>query len=165
VFNALAWQGVVFLLIAHGVSTGALFIIVGSLQHRLHTRDLSRMGGLWSDAPKLSSFGTFFVLAAMGLPGLGNFVGEFLILRGGFAVAPMVTIAAAIGLVPAALYSLIAIQRAFHGPVCTPRTAPEFGLRENAMMLLLAGAIIWLGVYPQPILNIAAPTPNAATFR
>jgi NADH-quinone oxidoreductase subunit M len=158
VFNPLAWQGVVFLLIAHGVSTGALFIIVGALQHRLHTRDLSRMGGLWTDLPKLSSFGTFFVLAAMGLPGLGNFVGEFLILRGAFGAAPLVTVAAAIGLIPAALYSLIAIQRAFHGPASTPRSVPDFGARENAMMLALAAAIIWLGVYPQPVLDAAAPS-------
>jgi NADH-quinone oxidoreductase subunit M len=157
VFNALAWQGVVFLLIAHGVSTGALFIIVGSVQHRLHTRDLGKMGGMWTDLPKLSSFGTFFILAAMGLPGLGNFVGEFLILRGTYAVAPVVAIAAAVGLIPAALYSLIAIQRAFHGPADSVRIEPDFGLRENAMMLALAAAIIWLGVYPQPILDVTAP--------
>jgi NADH-quinone oxidoreductase subunit M len=157
VFNQIAWQGVVFLLVAHGVSTGALFIIVGSVQHRLHTRDLDRMGGMWTDLPRLSSFGTFFILAAMGLPGLGNFVGEFLILRGAWPVAPVVTIIAAIGLIPAALYSLIAVQRAFHGPVDAARRVPDFGLRENAMMLALAAAIVWLGVYPQPVLDIAAP--------
>jgi len=157
VCNTLAWQGVVFLLIAHGLSTGALFIVVGSVQHRLHTRDLDKMGGMWTDLPKLSSFGTFFILAAMGLPGLGNFVGEFLILRGTYAVAPVVAIAAAVGLIPAALYSLIAIQRAFHGPADAARSQPDFGLRENTMMLALAAAIIWLGVYPQPVLDIAAP--------
>jgi NADH-quinone oxidoreductase subunit M len=157
VFNQLAWQGVVMLLVAHGVSTGALFIIVGSVQHRLHTRDLDHMGGLWTDLPRLSAFGTFFVLAAMGLPGLGNFVGEFLILRGAWPVAPAVTIIAALCLIPAALYSLIAIQRAFHGPADPARHAPDFGLRENAMMLALAAAIIWLGIYPQPVLNISAP--------
>jgi NADH-quinone oxidoreductase subunit M len=157
VFNTIAWQGVVMLLVAHGVSTGALFIIVGSVQHRLHSRDLSRMGGLWTDVPRLSSFGTFFILAAMGLPGLGNFVGEFLILRGAWTVSPLVTTFAAIGLIPAALYSLIAVQRAFHGPADKARNIPDFGLRENAMMLALAAAIIWLGVAPQPVLNIAAP--------
>jgi NADH-quinone oxidoreductase subunit M len=145
------------LLVAHGVSTGALFIIVGSVQHRLHSRDLSRIGGLWTDVPRLSSFGTFFILAAMGLPGLGNFVGEFLILRGAWTVSPFVTTFAAIGLIPAALYSLLAVQRAFHGPADTARNIPDFGLRENAMMLALAAAIIWLGVAPQPVLNIAAP--------
>jgi NADH-quinone oxidoreductase subunit M len=158
VFNQIAWQGVVFLLVAHGVSTGALFIIVGSVQHRLHTRDLDRMGGLWTDLPRLSSFGTFFILAAMGLPGLGNFVGEFLILRGAWPVDPLVTAIAAIGLIPAALYSLIAVQRAFHGPADPARRVPDFGLRENAMMLALAAAIIWLGVYPQPVLDVAAPS-------
>jgi len=157
VFNPIAWQGVVMLLIAHGVSTGALFIIVGSVQHRLHTRDLDRMGGMWSDLPRLSAFGTFFVLAAMGLPGLGNFVGEFLILRGAWGVAPWVTVVAALGLIPAALYSLIAVQRAFHGPADPARSVPDFGVRETAMMLALGVAIIWLGVYPQPVLNIAAP--------
>jgi NADH-quinone oxidoreductase subunit M len=157
VFNSIAWQGVVMLLVAHGVSTGALFIIVGATQHRLHTRDLARMGGLWTDLPRLSAFGTFFILAAMGLPGLGNFVGEFLILRGAWTVSPLITAIAAIGLIPAALYSLIAIQRAFHGPAQAARHVPDFGMRENAMMLALAAAIIWLGVAPQPILNIAAP--------
>jgi NADH-quinone oxidoreductase subunit M len=97
----------------------------------------------------------------MGLPGLGNFVGEFLILRGAWTVAPLITAIAAIGLIPAALYSLIAIQRAFHGPAQPARQVPadiaDFGRRENAMMLALAAAIIWLGVAPQPILNIAAP--------
>jgi NADH-quinone oxidoreductase subunit M len=157
VFSPLAWQGAVFLLVAHGVSTGALFIIVGSVQHRLHTRDLARMGGLWTALPRLSSFGTFFILAAMGLPGLGNFVGEFLILRGAWPVAPVVTMLAAVGLIPAALYSLIAIQRAFHGPADATRRVADFGLRENAMMLVLAAAVIWLGVYPQPVLDMAAP--------
>jgi len=157
VFNTLAWQGVIMLLVAHGVSTGALFIIVGSIQNRLHTRDLGRMGGLWTDLPRLSAFGTFFILAAMGLPGLGNFVGEFLILRGAWPVSPLVTSVAAIGLIPAALYSLIAVQRAFHGSADTTRHAPDFDPRETAMMLALAAAIIWLGVYPQPVLNIAAP--------
>jgi NADH-quinone oxidoreductase subunit M len=156
-FNTIAWQGVVMLLVAHGVSTGALFILVGALQHRLHSRDLDRMGGLWTDLPRLSAFGTFFILAAMGLPGLGNFAGEFLILRGAWSVAPVVTSFAAIGLIPAALYSLIAVQRAFHGPAATARTIPDFGTRETAMMLALAAAIIWLGVAPQPVLDIAAP--------
>ncbi|MDE8342649.1 MAG: NADH-quinone oxidoreductase subunit M [Acidocella sp.] len=160
VFNNIAWQGVVLLLVAHGISTGALFIIVGSVQHRLHTRNLAQMGGMWTDLPRLSSFGTFFILASMGLPGLGNFVGEFLILRGAWSVAPLITVIAAIGLIPAALYSLIAIQRAFHGPVDEERDTHDFGTRETAMMLVLAAAIIYLGVYPQPVLNIAAPSLN-----
>ena len=156
-FDPLAWQGVVVLMIAHGISTGALFIIVGSIQKRLHTRDMRRMGGLWTDVPRLSAFGAFFVIAAMGLPGLGNFVGEFLILRGAYAVDPAVAVAAAIGLIPTALYSLIAIQHAFHGPASGARKLSDFGPRETAIMLALGASIIWLGAYPQPLLNTAAP--------
>jgi NADH-quinone oxidoreductase subunit M len=156
VFNLIAWQGVILLLLAHGVSTGALFIIVGALQRRLHSRDLGRMGGLVADLPRLSAFGTFFILAAMGLPGLGNFVGEFLILRGAWTVSVPVTCCAAIGLIPAALYSLLAVQRAFHGPAA-PRALADFGLGESALMLGLGGAIVWLGIAPQPVFDIAAP--------
>lgn len=163
VFNIIAWQGVAILLVAHGISTGGLFIIVGGVQHRLHSRNLDRMGGLWTDLPRLSAFGTFFILAGMGLPGLGNFVGEFLILRGAWVVSPLVTSFAAIGLIPAALYSLVAVQRAFHGPVRGNRNVPDFGFRENAMMLVLATAIIWLGVAPQPMLNIAEPALQTLT--
>jgi NADH-quinone oxidoreductase subunit M len=157
VFNIIAWQGVILLLVAHGISTGALFMLVGAVQHRLHSRDLARMGGLWTDLPRLSAFGTFFILAAMGLPGLGNFVGEFLILRGAWSVSPLVTSCAALGLIPAALYSLMAVQRAFHGPADTARHVPDFGFSETALMLSLGAAIIWLGVAPQPVLNVAAP--------
>jgi len=156
-FNTIAWQGVVVLMIAHGVSTGAMFIVVGGLQHRLHTRDLRRMGGLWTDLPRLSAFGTFFVLAAMGLPGLGNFIGEFLILRGAFTVSPTIAVLAAVGLIPAALYSLLAIQLAFHGRPAAARQLPDFGARELTVMVILACGIIWIGVDPQPLLDIAAP--------
>lgn len=156
-FDAVAWQGVVVLMIAHGISTGALFIIVGSIQKRLHSRDLRQMGGLWTKVPCLSAFGTFFVIAAMGMPGLGNFVGEFLILRGVYAVNPAVAVCAAIGLIPTALYSLIAIQHAFHGPTRSDRQLPDFGRREQAIMLGLAASIVLLGAYPQPLLNAAAP--------
>ena len=156
-FDPVAWQGVVVLMIAHGISTGALFIIVGSIQKRLHTRDLRRMGGLWTDMPRLSAFGAFFVIAAMGLPGLGNFVGEFLILRGAYAADPAVAVSAAIGLIPTALYSLIAIQHAFHGPVGGERRLEDFGRRETAIMISLGASIIWLGACPQPLLNTAGP--------
>jgi NADH-quinone oxidoreductase subunit M len=156
-FDALAWQGTIILMLAHGVSTGALFIVVGRLQRRLHSRDLDRMGGLWASLPRLSAWGTFFVIAAMGLPGLGNFIGEFLILRGTFAVAPLPAIAAAIGLIPAAIYSLIAIQRAFHGAPAAGPAPADFGARETGLILVLAAAIVWLGVAPQPVLNEAAP--------
>lgn len=155
-FSALALQGTVALMIAHGLSTGALFIVVGLIQHRIHSRDLRRMGGLWTDLPKLSALGTLFVLASMGLPGFGNFVGEFLILLGVFAHNPDFAIAAAVGLIPAAIYSLIAIQRAFHGQAAVPRHGHDLGRREVGLMATLAAGVIVMGVYPQPIFELAA---------
>ena len=79
-WNTLALQGAVIQMLAHGLSTGALFILVGALQERLHTRDMRQMGGLWASAPRIGAIGLFFAIASLGLPGLGNFVGEFLVL-------------------------------------------------------------------------------------
>jgi NADH-quinone oxidoreductase subunit M len=78
-WNPLALQGALMTMICHGLSTGALFILVGALQERMHTREIGEMGGLWSTAPRLSGAALFFVLASLGLPGLGDFVGEFLV--------------------------------------------------------------------------------------
>ena len=85
--NALALQGAIVQMLAHGLSTGALFILVGALQERLHTRDMLQLGGLWSTAPRIGAIGLFFAIASLGLPGLGNFVGEFLVLLGTYRVA------------------------------------------------------------------------------
>jgi NADH-quinone oxidoreductase subunit M len=79
-FNEIAYQGVVMQIVAHGISTGALFIISGQLYERLHTRDLERMGGLWDKIPAMGAMGMIFALASLGLPGMGNFVAEVLTL-------------------------------------------------------------------------------------
>ena len=83
-FNEMAYQGVVMQMIAHGISTGALFIISGQLYERMHTRDLRKMGGLWEQVPAMGAIGLVFVMASLGLPGLGNFIAEFLTLNGVF---------------------------------------------------------------------------------
>ncbi len=98
-WNTLALQGVVAQMVAHGISTGALFVLVGALQERIHTRDMRLMGGLWGKIPRLSALGMFFAIASLGLPGLGNFIGEFLILLGSFYVSVPFTVIAALGLV------------------------------------------------------------------
>ena len=159
-WNTLALQGVVAQMVAHGLSTGALFILVGALQERIHTRDMRLMGGLWGTMPRLSALGMFFAIASLGLPGLGNFIGEFLILLGTFAVSVPCTVMAACGLVAAAAYALLLVQRAFHGRAeqhvgTTPPidlTAPHL-----AVMAVLVLAIIYLGVYPQPVFDQVAP--------
>lgn len=153
-----ALQGVVIQMIAHGLSAGALFILAGELYERLHTRDLRQMGGLWARFPYLPPIMLFFSAASLGLPGLGNFVGEFLILLGSFKVAPTFTIISALGLILAAVYSLIVIQKAFHGQ---PRDDGHVGMfedlnrRELSMMAVLMALLLGLGLYPQPVLDIS----------
>jgi len=156
-WNMLALQGVVVQMLAHGVSTGALFITAGALQERLHTRDMRKFGGLWASLPRLSAIGMFFAIASLGLPGLGNFVGEFLILLGTYEAHPAFAVAGTLGVITAAAYALIMVQKTFHGPQQAAVPAPDFRARHMAVMAVLIAAIIWLGAYPQPIFDTAAP--------
>ncbi len=157
-WNSIAVQGAIVQMVAHGLSTAALFMVAGSLQQRMHTRDMSRMGGLWLNAPRMGACALFFTMASLGLPGLGNFVAEFLVLLGLFQVAPRVAVVAALGLVTGAIYSLIMLQRSFQGPGDPERAVPDYGGREMATMLLMIALLIWLGVYPQALLDLTQPT-------
>ncbi|MFO0753838.1 MAG: NADH-quinone oxidoreductase subunit M [Thermodesulfovibrionales bacterium] len=154
-WNTLALQGAVMEMLCHGVATGALFIIVGALQERIHTRDMARMGGLWETVPRMGAISLFFALASLGLPGLGNFVGEILVLFGAFRVSLSATVLAAAGLVTAAIYSLWIIQRVYHGENTHYWRLPDFGGRELAMMGAMIAVLLWLGLYPQPVLTAA----------
>ncbi len=152
-WNTLALQGVVIQIICHGISTGALFILVGALQERIHTRDMERTGGLWTTAPRMGGIALLFALASLGLPGLGNFIGEFLVLLGAYQRSLPIAIVAALGLITAMVYSLWLIQMAFHGPNKAQWELADFGGREMSIMTALIAVIVWLGFYPQPILN------------
>jgi len=143
-------------MVCHGVSTGALFMIAGSLQERLHSRDLSGMGGFWTSAPKMGAVMLVFALASLGLPGLGNFVGEFLVLIGVFSVSPEAAVFAASGLVLSAIYSLWIVQRVFHGP--QKITVADFRGHEMAAMASMIAVIVWLGLFPQPVLDLFGQT-------
>jgi NADH-quinone oxidoreductase subunit M len=143
-------------MLAHGISAGALFILCGEIYERLHTRDLREMGGLWSRFAFLPPLALFFVAASLGLPGLGNFVGEFMILLGSFPAAPVLTVIATGGLILAAVYSLLLMQRAFYGPAKTTERMEDLSPREIALMLSLMGVLLFLGLYPQPVLNTSA---------
>src|SRR4051812_15062286 len=98
-FREMALQGVVMQIVTHGISTGALFVLAGMLKERLHTRDIRQMGGLWTSMPAMGSIALVFVMASLGLPALGNFIAEFLILVGAFEVNVPLTAIAALGLV------------------------------------------------------------------
>lgn len=157
-WNELALQGAVIQMICHGISTGALFVLVGALQERIHTRDLNRMSGLWGTVPRMGGIALFFALASLGLPGLGNFIGEFLVLAGTYKSSVYFAIPAVLGLVFAAVYSLSMIQRAFFGPDKERWTLPDLSLRETAITGVMIAALIWLGIHPQPVLNVSKPT-------
>ncbi len=113
--SQLAIQGAVIQMIAHGLSAAALFILCGQLYERLHTRDMRQMGGLWSRIKWIPGLSLFFAVANLGMPGTGNFVGEFMILTGSFQVVPVIIVIATFGLVFASVYSLVMMQRAYYG--------------------------------------------------
>jgi NADH-quinone oxidoreductase subunit M len=156
-WNELALQGAVMQMLAHGLSTGGLFILVGALQERTHTRDLTRLGGLWATVPRMGGLWLFFALASLGLPGLGNFVAEFLVLTGSFRVSVPLTVVATVGLVAATIYALSMVQRAFHGPNVEGWILPDLSARDMALLLVMAALLLWMGLFPQAVFEAAAP--------
>jgi NADH-quinone oxidoreductase subunit M len=156
-WNSLALEGALMTMICHGISTGALFILAGALQDRLHTRDMDHMGGIWSTAPRLSGAALFFSLASLGLPGLGDFVGEFLVLLGTYQKSIVLAVLAAIGVLFATFYALRLVQRAFHGPNTYNWRIPDLAPREGLVIGLMIVALLWLGLYPRPVLDTFQP--------
>ena len=154
-WNRVAWQGAVMQMLAHGLATGALFVIAGALQERVHSRALSAMGGLTARVPRLAAFGMFFAIAAFGLPGLGTFIGEFLSLLGAFQANASIAAVAALGMVLSAVYALSLIQRAFHGPPGEHRLR-DLGRRESGVLALMAVGLLWLGLAPQPVFDLTS---------
>jgi NADH-quinone oxidoreductase subunit M len=157
-FNALAVQGAIMQMICHGLSTGALFIIAGLIQDRLHTREMTDLGGLWAAAPQMGAAAMFFAMASLGLPGLGNFVGEFLVLLGAYKVNIALAAIATAGLVAATIYSIWLIQRTFHGPLPRKLTMPDLRVQELLVLLVMAVLLLWLGLYPQAVLDTSSAT-------
>jgi NADH-quinone oxidoreductase subunit M len=157
-WNGPALQGAVMQMICHGISTGGLFIIVGALQERVHTRDMERMGGFWSSAPRMGGAAMVFAMASLGLPGLGNFIGEFLVLVGTYQKSVTASIFAATGLIAAAVYSLWLVQRVFHGGGKPERPLVDLSVREMTVMGIMITALVFLGMYPQPVFKTAAHT-------
>ncbi|MGZ8160089.1 MAG: NADH-quinone oxidoreductase subunit M [Methylobacter sp.] len=156
-WNFLTLQGSVITMLAHGISASALFMIAGALQERLHTREMGNMGGLWSTLPRLSALALFFAVSSLGLPGLGNFIGEFLVLQGAFSVNMVLTSVTTLVLILAPVYALILIQKAFYGPLSQHSPLSDAGRREWASLGLLVLVTAWLGLSPQAVLDVSAP--------
>ncbi len=166
----LSLQGLMVQMLAHGLSSAALFIMAGQLYERLHTRDLTLMGGMWGQFRYYAPLLMFFCAALLGIPGTGNFIGEFMILLGSFAQYPMFVVLATFSLVLAGLYSLILIYRALFGANnisevalretkshgLPSRRLKDLGKREITLLLVLAAGLVWLGLYPQPVLDTSS---------
>jgi len=156
-FNVIALQGVVIQIIAHAISTGALFIFVGQLQERIHTRDLNQMGGLWTQVPVMGSMAMIFTMASLGLPGLGNFIAEFFILVGTFKANVLMACVASLGLVASMIYSLRIVQKVFFGKEVRKWKIPDLSIREKFVFASLVLAIFYIGLTPQKVIDIAEP--------
>jgi NADH-quinone oxidoreductase subunit M len=152
-WNKLALQGAVMQMICHGLGTGALFMLVGGIQERIHTRDIGKMGGFWEVAPRMGAFAMFFAMASLGLPGIGNFIAELLVLLGSYRASATMTSIASIGLVLGSIYSLWIVQRVFHGARETEKKLPDLTPREFGLFASLVVALVWLGFFPQPVLK------------
>ncbi len=165
-WSALALQGALVQMIAHGLSSAGLFAMAGAIQHRYHTRALDKLGGLWSLTPRMAAIALFFAVAALGLPGLGNFVGEFLVLLGTYQLHPLAAIIAALGMVFAPVYALILMQKSFFGDkgqgisTDTSEQTLDFCGRELFMMGLLISTLIFLGFFPGLLTEFAKPSLN-----
>jgi NADH-quinone oxidoreductase subunit M len=151
-------QGGLIQNVNHGLSTGALFLLVGMISDRRHTREIAHLRGLQRVAPIFAAVFTLVMLSSIGLPGLNGFVGEFLVLVGSFLTRRWWAIAAAVGVILAALYLLWAYQRVFHGEVDDDnRSFPELTWKEGAVLAPLVALIVFLGVYPKPVLDRMEP--------
>jgi NADH-quinone oxidoreductase subunit M len=151
--------GSVMQMINHGVSTGALFLLVGMIYERRHTRVIAELKGIQSVAPIFAAAFMVVMLSSVGVPGLNGFVGEFLILIGSFETARWWTIIAATGVILAALYLLWAYQRVFHGePDEANSSFKELTLREGSLLMVFIGLIIFTGLFPKPMLNRIEPS-------
>jgi NADH-quinone oxidoreductase subunit M len=183
--NLMTMQGVMVQMLAHGLSSAALFIMCGQIYERLHTRDIRLMGGIWGRARYLPVFLMFFSAALLGIPGSGNFVGEFLILLGAFAQFPWYVVLATVSLVLAGLYSLYLIHQTLFGRAhgdeshgdshdvvhahdthvdahaSTAKSAfaiADLNARELSLLITMAAGLIWLGFYPQTVLDTSVQT-------
>ena len=152
-------QGALMVMISHGISTGALFFLIGMIYERRHTRLIAAYGGIARAVPLFSTMLVFVSLSSIGLPGTNGFVGEFLVLLGAYRTYPVYSAIAATSVIIAAAYLLWAVQRILFNPLDKAENEhiPDLNRREVLLMAPLLACIIWLGVYPAPVLRRMQP--------
>ncbi len=164
--NMAGVQGGILQMINHGISTGALFLLVGIVYERRHTRMIAEYGGLARPMPIYATYFLVMALSSMGLPLLNGFIGEFTILQGAFARSFWWAFFAAMGIVLGAAYLLWLYQRVFFGEVTNPANAqlPDLSVREQLTLAPLVVAALWIGLYPKPIFDVLR-TPSEVIVR
>jgi NADH-quinone oxidoreductase subunit M len=153
-FNRQGIEGALMVMLGHGLVSGALFLCVGVIYDRMHTREIVRYGGLSNNMPKYALLFMVFTMASVGLPGTSNFVGEFLALVGAYEISSWVAFVATTGVILGAAYMLYLYARIAYGSARTAEAAamPDLNPREVAMLVPIALAVLWMGVYPESFL-------------
>jgi len=165
--DSIGIQGAIYQMLNHGLSTGALFLLVGMIYERRHTRAIADFGGLWKSIPVYAAVFLVVMFSSVGLPGLNGFVGEFLILLGAFGTQRPAAIFATGGLVLGAVYMLWMYQRVIFGPIRHPENARlhDLSRREIAVLAPVVAMIVVMGVYPRPFLTAMKPSVDALVAR
>jgi NADH-quinone oxidoreductase subunit M len=161
--NLQSVQGALMVMINHGISTGALFFLVGMLYERRHSRMIADFGGIARVVPAYAAVLTVVSLSSIGLPGTNGFVGEFLVLLGSFRTHPVAAAISTTAVIFAAAYLLWALQRVIYNPLDKPenRRLADLTPREYAVLVPLVLVIVWLGLYPAPVLRRMEPSARA----
>ena len=162
IFNELGISGGLVQMISHGFVSGAMFLAIGVLYDRVHSREISSYGGVVNTMPKFAAFALFFAMANCGLPGTGGFVGEWMVILGTVKASFWLAALAATALIFGAAYTLWMYKRVYFGEVTNDnvRTLTDLNAREFSMMALLAVATLWMGVYPKPFTDVMHSSVN-----
>ncbi|HEX7872140.1 MAG TPA: NADH-quinone oxidoreductase subunit M [Sphingobium sp.] len=153
-FNQQGLEGAMMVMLGHGLVSGALFLCVGVIYDRLHTREINRYGGLAENMPKYALFFLLFTMASVGLPGTSNFVGELLALMGVYQASSWVALVCTTGIILGAAYMLYLYRRVAYGPLDKDdvRAMPDLSAREMLLLAPIAAGVLWMGVYPESFL-------------
>jgi NADH-quinone oxidoreductase subunit M len=156
IFNELGVAGGIVQMISHGFISGALFLCIGVLYDRVHSREIAAYGGVTNTMPKFAALAMLFAMANAGLPGTSGFVGEWMVILGTVKVSFWLAALAATTLILGAAYTLWMFKRVFFGEVGNAHVKAllDINAREMLMLLLLAGGVLWMGLYPKPFTDV-----------